>query len=269
MANNKDNQTIGQTVGNGIDGFNAGVANGAGAIAHGVAAGTEYAGDKAKDAVGAVKETNDKANELASEGTKFAGDKIKDVTKGVAKGAGKMVESAGHNAKVLGLVAAGPIGWGILAKEHDKNKDKEKGASKTSPAKDGGINVEVDGHQVHLTPGTSLTIGQDGKVQLESQKMKNDSVKTSPHPFNKNVNYQANLMKDTKAAELPLEQQGKPISYLGIADQTRQNYAQQGAGYAQTSATVGYQERSTAQNAVNNEKQKGKELQTDAQEATV
>ena len=269
MANNKNNQTIGQTVGNGIDGFNAGIANGAVAIGDGVTAGTEYAGDKIKGAAGAVKETNDKVNELAGEGTKFAGHKIKDVTKDALDGAGKMVSTVGHDAKVLGLVAAGPIGWGILAKDHDKNKDKEKGKSKTSPAKDGGINVEVDGHQVHLTPGTSLTVGQDGKVQLESQKMKNDSVKTSPHPFSKNVNYQANLMKDTKAAELPLEQQGKPISYLGIADQTRQNYAQQGAGYAQTSATVGYQERSTAQNAVNNEKQKGKELQTDAQEATV
>lgn len=267
MANNKENKTIGQTVGNGIDAFNAGVANSVGAIGHGAVAGAEYTGDKIKGAAGAVKETNDKANELAGEGTKFVGDKIKDVAKDVAKGAGKMVESAGHNAKVLGLVAAGPIGWGVLAKEHDKNK--EKGKSKTSPAKDGGINVEVDGHQVHLTPGTSLTIGQDGKVQLESQKMKNDSVKTSPHPFNKDVNYQANLMKDTKAAELPLEQQGKSINYLGAADQTRQNYAQRGAGYAQTSATVGYQERSTAQNAVNNEKQKGKELQTDGQEATV
>lgn len=267
MANDKDNQTIGQTVGNGIDSFNAGIANGAGAIGRGAVAGTEYASDKVKGAAGAVKETNDKANELAGEGTKFVGDKIKDVVKDATKGAGKMVESAGHNVKVLGLVAAGPIGWGVLAKEHDKNK--EKGKSKTSPAKDGGINVEVDGHQVHLTPGTSLTIGQDGKVQLESQKMKNDSVKTSPHPFNKDVNYQANLMKDTKAAELPLEQQGKSINYLGAADQTRQNYAQRGAGYAQTSATVGYQERSTAQNAVNNEKQKGKELQTDGQEATV
>lgn len=269
MANDKDNQTIGQTVGNGIDSFNAGIANGAGAIGRGTVAGTEYASDKVKGAAGAVKETNDKANELAGEGTKFAGDKIKDVVKDATKGVGKMVESAGHNAKVLGLVAAGPIGWGVLAKEHDKNKDKEKGKSKTSPAKDGGINVEVDGHQVHLTPGTSLTVGQDGKVQLESQKMKNDSVKTSPHPFSKDVNYQANLMKDTKAAELPLEQQGKSINYLGAADQTRQNYAQRGAGYAQTSATVGYQERSTAQNAVNNEKQKGKELQTDGQEATV
>lgn len=267
MANDKNNQTIGQTVGNGIDSFNAGIANGAGAIGRGAVAGTEYASDKVKGAAGAVKETNDKANELAGEGTKFAGDKIKDVVKDATKGAGKMVESAGHNAKVLGLVAAGPIGWGVLAKEHDKNK--EKGKSKTSPAKDGGINVEVDGHQVHLTPGTSLTIGQDGKVQLESQKMKNDSVKTSPHPFSKDVNYQTNLMKDTKAAELPLEQQGKSINYLGAADQTRQNYAQRGAGYAQTSATVGYQERSTAQNAVNNEKQKGKELQTDGQEATV
>lgn len=267
MANDKNNQTIGQTVGNGIDSFNAGIANGAGAIGRGAVAGTEYASDKVKGAAGAVKETNDKANELAGEGTKFAGDKIKDVVKDATKGAGKMVESAGHNAKVLGLVAAGPIGWGVLAKEHDKNK--EKGKSKTSPAKDGGINVEVDGHQVHLTPGTSLTIGQDGKVQLESQKMKNDSVKTSPHPFSKDVNYQANLMKDTKAAELPLEQQGKSINYLGAADQTRQNYAQRGAGYTQTSATVGYQERSTAQNAVNNEKQKGKELQTDGQEATV
>lgn len=47
-----------------------------------------------------------------------------------------------------------------------------------SQPNDGGVDVQVDGHNVHLQPGTSMTIGKDGQISISSNQF-NPSTATS------------------------------------------------------------------------------------------
>lgn len=64
----------------------------------------------------------------------------------------------------------------------DKSKDGNDNNLKVKPAKDGGVNVKMNGQTVHLTPGTSLTIGSDGNVEIITNKVQPE-VKPSAFPM--------------------------------------------------------------------------------------
>lgn len=64
----------------------------------------------------------------------------------------------------------------------DKSKDGNDNKLKVKPAKDGGVNVKMNGQTVHLTPGTSLTIDSDGNVEISTNKVQPE-VKPSAFPM--------------------------------------------------------------------------------------
>lgn len=64
----------------------------------------------------------------------------------------------------------------------DKSKDGNDNKLKVKPAKDGGVNVKMNGQTVHLTPGTSLTIGSDGNAKIITNKVQPE-VKPSAFPM--------------------------------------------------------------------------------------
>lgn len=64
----------------------------------------------------------------------------------------------------------------------DKSKDGNDNKLKVKPAKDGGVNVKMNGRTVHLTPGTSLTIGSDGNAKIITNKVQPE-VKPSAFPM--------------------------------------------------------------------------------------
>ena len=64
----------------------------------------------------------------------------------------------------------------------DKSKDGNDNNLKVKPAKDGGVNVKMNGQTVHLTPGTSLTIDSDGNVEITTNKVQPE-VKPSAFPM--------------------------------------------------------------------------------------
>lgn len=64
----------------------------------------------------------------------------------------------------------------------DKSKDGNDSKLKVKPAKDGGVNIKMNGQTVHLTPGTSLTIDSDGNVEIITNKVQPE-VKPSAFPM--------------------------------------------------------------------------------------
>lgn len=64
----------------------------------------------------------------------------------------------------------------------DKSKDGNDNKLKVKPAKDGGVNIKINGQTVHLTPGTSLTIGSDGNAKIITNKVQPE-VKPSAFPM--------------------------------------------------------------------------------------
>lgn len=64
----------------------------------------------------------------------------------------------------------------------DKSKDGNDNKLKVKPAKDGGVNVKMNGQTVHLTPGTSLTIDSDGNAKISTNKVQPE-VKPSAFPM--------------------------------------------------------------------------------------
>ena len=64
----------------------------------------------------------------------------------------------------------------------DKSKDGNDDKLRVKPAKDGGVNIKMNGQTVHLTPGTSLTIDSDGNVEIITNKVQPE-VKPSAFPM--------------------------------------------------------------------------------------
>lgn len=64
----------------------------------------------------------------------------------------------------------------------DKSKDGNDNKLKVKPAKDGGVNVKMNGQTVHLTPGTSLTIDSDGNAKISTNDVQPE-VKPSAFPM--------------------------------------------------------------------------------------
>lgn len=64
----------------------------------------------------------------------------------------------------------------------DKSKDGNDNKLKVKPAKDGGVNIKMNGQTVHLTPGTSLTIDSDGNAKISTNEVQPE-VKPSAFPM--------------------------------------------------------------------------------------
>lgn len=87
----------------------------------------------------------------------------------------KVVRSAANLSNDLGGSSTKNTG-------EDKSKDGNDRKLKVKPAKDGGVNIKMNGQTVHLTPGTSLTIGSDGNVEIITNKVQPE-VKPSAFPM--------------------------------------------------------------------------------------
>lgn len=135
------------------------------------------------------------------------------------------------------------------------------GNSQTQPSQDGGVNVTVDGHNVHLTPGTSMTIGKDGQVTIQpSRGLDPSSTTASEFPGTAAGNGVGLQTKDPQAGmgvvagNLTPDATAQTASYqLGSrvqkAGKLRDYYGGQ-AGMASTAANLGNQQQSSLEAAV-------------------
>lgn len=64
----------------------------------------------------------------------------------------------------------------------DKSKEGNDSKLRVKPAKDGGVNIKMNGQTVHLTPGTSLTIDSDGNAKIITNTVQPE-VKPSSFPM--------------------------------------------------------------------------------------
>lgn len=135
------------------------------------------------------------------------------------------------------------------------------GNSLTQPSQDGGVNVTVDGHNVHLTPGTSMTIGKDGQVTIQpSRSLDPTSTTASEFPGTAAGNETGLQTKDPQtsmgvvAGNLTPGATAQTDSYqLGSrvqkAGKLRDYYGGQ-KGMESTSANLGNQQQSSLESAV-------------------
>lgn len=135
------------------------------------------------------------------------------------------------------------------------------GNSQTQPSQDGGVNVSVDGHNVHLTPGTSMTIGKDGQVTIQpSRGLDPSSTTASEFPGTAAGNGFGLQPKDPQTStgfvvgNLTPDVTARTASYqLGSrvtkAGNLRDYYGGQ-PGMGNTSANLGNQQQSSLESAV-------------------
>lgn len=164
------------------------------------------------------------------------------------------------------------------------------GLKNPNQPQNGGVSINVDGHNINLQPGTSVTIGKDGQVSFSSNQLQPDSVQASQHPFDHTIDQQGfqrqyGLQKDAYEKGLQANPsdpnaayqqsfQNQPGAVQGgfsqqafqNSQQMRQDYAQK--GYGQTAAGIGKKQESAVKDQMHKEQQKSKNksLQTDGPE---
>lgn len=164
-------------------------------------------------------------------------------------------------------------------------------------SKDGGVNVNVNGHNVHLQPGTSMTVGKDGNVSFESQKLDGSSIQASQHPGDPEINQQGfdstyqshrnpafkgfvmdkggivqggNLQDHPYAMGLSAGQYQNTFNKtpdqmmkFNTATAVRDAYADKGQAYSQTTGKIAGDQQNFLSDQIGKEKQAGKSLNVD------
>lgn len=156
----------------------------------------------------------------------------------------------------------------------------------TASQPNGGVSVNVDGHNINLQPGTSVTIGKDGQVSFNNAKLDPNSVQASQHPFDHTIdqqgfnrqystelnNYNAGLSADPNDPNAAYQQsfgqsgQGFSPQAFQNSQQMRKDYDKK--GYHQTAAGIGEKQETAVKGEINREKQsqKSKSLDVDGPE---
>lgn len=152
----------------------------------------------------------------------------------------------------------------------------------------GGVSINVDGHNVNLQPGTSVTIGKDGQASFNNTKLDPNSVQASQHPFDHTIdqqgfsrqygaelsNYNAGLSanpNDPNAAyQQSFGQNGQAFSPQAFQNSQQMRKAYDEKGYHQTAAGIGEKQETAVKGEINKEKQsqkgKNKSLDVDGPE---
>lgn len=161
------------------------------------------------------------------------------------------------------------------------------GLSSIAPSKNGGASITIDGHNINLQPGTSVTIGKDGSVKFSNAQLDPTSVQASQHPFDHtidqtgyarqygdqmnqyNTNLQNNPNDPNAAYQQAFNNQNRgsfPTQAFQNSEQMKKDYADK--GYNQTAAGIGKNQESAVKGEMAKEQQntKNKSLQTDGPE---
>lgn len=163
------------------------------------------------------------------------------------------------------------------------------GLSSIAPGKNGGASITIDGHNINLQPGTSVTIGKDGSVKFSNAQLDPASVQASQHPFDHTIDqtgyarqygdqmnqYNTNLQNNPNDPNAAYQQafnnqnQGNfPTQAFQNSEQMKRDYADK--GYNQTAAGIGKNQESAVKGEMAKEQQntKNKSLQTNGPEVS-
>lgn len=161
------------------------------------------------------------------------------------------------------------------------------GISSIAPSKNSGAAITIDGHNINLQPGTSVTIGKDGSVKFSNAQLDPTSVQASQHPFDHTIDqtgyarqygdqmnqYNANLQNNPNNPNAAYQQAfnnqnqgGFPTQVFQNSEQMKKDYANK--GYNQTAAGIGKNQESAVKGEMSKDQQntKSKNLQTDGPE---
>lgn len=144
-----------------------------------------------------------------------------------------------------------------------------------------GVELNINGADIKLQPGTSVTIGKNGQLSFSSNQVKPDSVQSTAFPGDSKVNQtgfdQLNqvkasaYLKGLEAGESANQAYGNNVlqaqngQMLGLqsGNRTKQAYSQMGKSFEQTAGNINNQQQDSIQDTLNNQKQNTNSKQLD------